>query len=282
VSTVYLNGEFLPAAEARVPVLDRGFIFGDGVYEVVPCYGGKPLRLAEHLTRLQRSLDAIRIVNPRSDSEWAALVDDIVERNGGGDLSVYFQVTRGVAKRDHSFPQAVAPTVFMMANPLATPPAEQVENGVACITLPDNRWLRCDIKSVSLLPNVLLRQAATDAGSAEVVLFRDGLLTEGSASNILVAREGMLLAPPKDHLILAGITYDLVLELDAKHGVPFEVREVSEAEVRSADELMLTSSIREVLAVTTLDGKPVGNGKPGPIFRMLHKLYQDYKAKLMR
>lgn len=280
MSTVYLNGEFLPLEEAKIPVLDRGFIFGDGIYELVPCYGGKPLRLAEHLARLKRSLAAVGLTNPFSDGEWGALVEQIVQRNGRGNLSVYFQVTRGVAKRDHSFPQGVTPTVFIMANPLATPSVAQVESGVACITLPDNRWLRCDIKSISLISNVLLRQAATEAGGAEVLLFRDGFLTEGSASNILVVREGKLLAPPKDNLILPGITYDLVMELDAKYGVPFEVREISEAEVRSADELMLTSSIREVLAITTLDGEPVGNGHPGPIFRMLHKLYQDYKAGL--
>jgi D-alanine transaminase len=280
MSTVYLNGEFLPLEEAKVPVLDRGFIFGDGVYELVPCYGGKPLRVAEHLARLQRSLDAIRLSNPHSDGAWGTLIEQTIERNGGGNLSVYFQVTRGVAKRDHSFPQGVTPTVFMMATPLATPSPEQIKNGVACISLPDNRWLRCDIKSISLLSNVLLRQAATDAGGAEVVLFRDGLLTEGSASNVLVARAGKLLAPPKDNLILPGITYDLVLELDAKYGVPFEVREIEEAEVRTADELMLTSSTREVLAITTLDGQAVGNGEPGPIFQMLHRLYQDYKAKL--
>ena len=280
MNTVYLNGEFLPLEEAKVPVLDRGFIYGDGIYELIPVYAGRPLRLKEHLARLQRSLDAIRLANPHTDAEWAALIGSMIARNGSGDIYVYFQITRGVAKRDHAFPKDTPPTVFMMASPLPTPPREQVENGVACVTMQDNRWLRCDIKAISLLGNVLLRQAALDAGGAEAVMFRDGLLTEGSASNILVAREGRLLAPPKDHLILPGVTYDLVLELDAKHVVPFEVREISEAEVRSADELMLTSSTKEVLAITQLDGKPVGNGKPGPIFRQLHGLYQDYKARL--
>ena len=280
MNTVYLNGEFLPLEEAKVPVLDRGFIYGDGIYELIPVYAGRPLRLKEHLARLQRSLDAIRLANPHTDAEWAALIGSMIARNGSGDIYVYFQITRGVAKRDHAFPKDTPPTVFMMASPLPTPPREQVENGVACVTMQDNRWLRCDIKAISLLGNVLLRQAALDAGGAEAVMFRDGLLTEGSASNILVAREGRLLAPPKDHLILPGVTYDLVLELDAKYGVPFEVREITEAEVRSADELMLTSSTKEVLAITQLDGKPVGNGKPGPIFRQLHGLYQDYKARL--
>ena len=280
MNTVYLNGEFLPLEEAKVPVLDRGFIYGDGIYELIPVYAGRPLRLKEHLARLQRSLDAIRLANPHTDAEWAALIDAMIAKNGSGDIYVYFQITRGVAKRDHAFPKDTPPTVFMMASPLPTPPREQVENGVACVTMQDNRWLRCDIKAISLLGNVLLRQAALDAGGAEAVMFRDGLLTEGSASNILVARDGKLLAPPKDHLILPGVTYDLVLELDAKYGVPFEVREITEAEVRSADELMLTSSTKEVLAITQLDGKPVGNGKPGPIFRQLHGLYQDYKARL--
>jgi D-alanine transaminase len=282
MNIVYLNGEFLPIDEAKIPVLDRGFIFGDGIYEVVPCYGGRPLRLQEHLARLARSLAAIGCQNPHSDAEWTALVEQIVSRNGSGDLAVYWQVTRGVAKRDHAFPAGVTPTVFMMASPLTTPSREQVENGVACITMQDNRWLRCDIKSTSLLGNVLLRQAAIDDGGVEAVLFRDGKLTEGSASNIMLAKGGKLVAPPKDHMILPGITYDLVLELDARHGVPFEVREISEAEVRSADELMLTSSSREVLAITRLDGRPVGNGEPGPIFRLLHKLFQDYKAGLAR
>ena len=280
MNTVYLNGEFLPLEEAKVPVLDRGFIYGDGIYELIPVYAGRPLRLKEHLARLQRSLDANRLANPHTDAEWAALIDAMIAKNGSGDIYVYFQITRGVAKRDHAFPKDTPPTVFMMASPLPTPPREQVENGVACVTMQDNRWLRCDIKAISLLGNVLLRQAALDAGGAEAVMFRDGLLTEGSASNILVARDGKLLAPPKDHLILPGVTYDLVLELDAKYGVPFEVREITEAEVRSADELMLTSSTKEVLAITQLDGKPVGNGKPGPIFRQLHGLYQDYKARL--
>ncbi|MBA2690387.1 MAG: D-amino acid aminotransferase [Burkholderiales bacterium] len=277
---VYLNGEFLPLEEAKVPVLDRGFIFGDGVYEFVPCYGGKPLRLAQHLARLQRNCEAIRLANPCSDSKWAELIAEIIMRNGGGNLAVYMHLTRGVAKRDHAFPATAIPTVFMMATPLSTPSQEQIDNGVACVTMADNRWLRCDVKSISLLGNVLLRQAAMDGGGVEAVLFRDGFLTEGSASNILVARQGKLLAPPKDHLILPGITYDLVLELDAQHGVPLEVREISEAEVRGADELMLTSSSKEVLAITILDGKPVGNGKPGPIFKLLHQLYQTYKAKL--
>src|SRR5690349_329638 len=186
----YLNGEFLPLDQARVPVLDRGFIFGDGVYEVIPVYGRRAFRLPEHLARLQRSLDGVRIANPHSDAEWTRLFGEIVQRNAGDDQSVYLQVTRGVARRDHAFPKDAKQTVFMMSSPLSTPPAEQVENGVACITASDFRWLKCDVKSVSLLGNCLLRQVAADAGAVEVVLFRDGALTEASSSNVFVVRDG--------------------------------------------------------------------------------------------
>jgi D-alanine transaminase len=280
--TVYLNGAFMPMEEARVPVLDRGFIFGDGVYEVIPVYSRHPFRLEEHLRRLQASLDAIRLPNPHPAEEWAHLVRRLVELNEPQDQSVYLHVTRGVAKRDHAFPQGVAPTVFMMSNPLTTPPASQVETGVAAITAQDNRWLRCDIKAIALLPNVLLRQLAVDAGCVETLLIRDGKLTEGAASNIFVVHRGVMLAPPKNHLMLPGITYDVVLELAAASGLPHEVREVGEDELRGAGEVWLTSSTREVLAVTRLDGKPVGAGVPGPLFRRMYALYQDYKARIMR
>jgi D-alanine transaminase len=280
--TVYLNGAFMPMAEARVPVLDRGFIFGDGVYEVIPVYSRHPFRLEEHLRRLQASLDAIRLPNPHPAAEWARLVRRLIELNAPQDQSVYLHVTRGVARRDHAFPQGVAPTVFMMSNPLTTPPAAQVETGVAAITAQDNRWLRCDIKAIALLPNVLLRQLAVDAGCAETLLIRDGTLTEGAASNIFVVRRGVVLAPPKNHLMLPGITYDVVLELAAAAGLPHEVREVGEDELRGAEEVWLTSSTREVLAVTRLDGKAVGAGVPGPLFKRMYALYQDYKARVMR
>jgi D-alanine transaminase len=278
----YLNGQFLPLSEARVSVLDRGFIFGDGVYEVVPVYSRRPFRLAEHLRRMQRSLDAIRLPNPLPDTEWTKLTNELVARNGGDDLSIYYEVTRGAAKRDHQFPVGVAPTVFMMAGPLVTPARELVENGVPCITGTDFRWLMCDVKSVSLLGNCLLKQSAVDAGAAEIVLFRDGYLTEASASNVFVVKDGVILAPPKNHLVLPGITYDVVLELAAAAKLPHEVREIRESEVKTADELWLTSSTKEVLAVTALDGKPVGDGKPGPVFRRMWQLYQDFKQQVMR
>lgn len=279
---IYLNGRFMPLEQACVPVLDRGFLFGDGVYEVIPVYSRRPFRLAEHLKRLEASLAAIRLENPRSPPEWAALIEELIARNPWEDQSVYLHVTRGVAKRDHAFPKIATPTVFMMSNPLTAPPAVQLETGVAAITAADNRWLRCDIKAISLLPNVLLRQLAVDANAAETVLLRDGFLTEGAASNVFVVRNGVLLAPPKNHLILPGVTYDVVLELAATGALPHEVREVSEYELRTAEEVMLTSSTKEVLPVTVLDGRPVGAGRPGPMFARLYRLYQDYKAAVMR
>jgi D-alanine transaminase len=279
---VFLNGEFMPLDEARVPVLDRGFIFGDGVYEVVPVYSRHPFRLPEHLQRLQHSLDAIRLANPMREAEWTRLVNEIIARNAGEDQSVYFQVTRGVAKRDHAFPKGVSPTVFMMSSPLATPAQELIEGGVHCITATDFRWLKCDVKSISLLGNCLLRQAAVDAGAVEAILFRDGYLTEASASNVFIVRNGVLLAPPKNHLVLPGITYDVVLELAAANGIPFEVREIPEQEVRTADEIWVTSSTKEVLAVATLDERQVGGGRPGPVFCKMHALYQDFKRSVMR
>jgi D-alanine transaminase len=279
-SVVYLNGAFLPLAEARVPVLDRGFIFGDGVYEVIPVYARRAFRIDQHLARLQYSLDGIRLANPHSPAQWKGLIEALIERCPHRDQSLYLQVTRGVAKRDHAFPKGVQPTVFLMTNALSTPSPEQVANGVGAVTLTDYRWLRCDIKSTALLANVLLRQAAVDAGAAEAVLLRDGFLTEGAASNIFAVRNGVVITPPKSHLILPGTTYDVVLEFAAEAGMKVEVREVSEAELRAADELWLTSASREVLAITTLDDKPVGTGKPGTVFRQMYGLYQSFKARL--
>lgn len=279
---VHLNGEFMPLAEARVPVLDRGFIFGDGVYEVIPVYSRQPFRLAEHLRRLQKSLDSVRLANPHSDAGWSQLVHDMIKHNDGDDQSIYFQITRGVAKRAHEFPAQVKPTVFMMSTPLLTPPQEQIDHGIACITGTDFRWLKCDVKSVALLGNCLLKQTAVDAGAAEIILFRDGHLTEAAACNVLAVQDGVLLAPPKDHLILPGITYDVVLELAAANRMPLQMRAITEQEVRTAQEIWITSSTKEVLAVTRLDGAAVGDGKPGPLFRRMHALYQDFKRNFMR
>jgi D-alanine transaminase len=283
---IYLNGEWMPIEQAKIPVLDRGFIFGDGVYEVIPSYSGHPFRLREHLTRLQGSLSAVRIDNPYSLDAWEKLVRDIIARNPWDDQYVYLQVTRGVAPRDHAFPKGVNPTVFLMASPLTTPPAEVRERGVNAVTVLDNRWQRCDIKSTSLLANCLLRQAAVDQNAVESVLLRDGFLTEGSSSNIFVVKNGVILTPPKTNFILPGITYDVVIELARANKLPLEVRPVGENEVRNANELWLTSSTKEVLAITSLDGKPVGSGanagKPGPVCTRMHHLYQDFKRTVMR
>jgi len=279
---VYLNGEFMPLENARIPVLDRGFIFGDGVYEVIPVYSRHPFRLPEHLARFERSHQAIRIQNPSGDADWTKLVQELVARNAGDDQSIYLQVTRGVAKRDHAFPKDVKPTVFGMSSPLSTPALEAVEGGVHAITAIDYRWLKCDVKSTSLLGNCLLRQTAADAGAVEVVMFRDGFLTEGSSSNVFVVKNGVILATPKNNLVLPGITYDVVVELAQANGLRLEVRPITEAEVRSADEIWVTSSTKEVLAVSTLDEKAVGNGKPGAVFRRMHPLYQDFKRAVMR
>ena len=279
---VFLNGRFLPIEEARVPVLDRGFIFGDGVYELVPVYSRVPFRLDEHLARLERSLGEVRIQNPYGRGQWRELVYRLVDAQPFEDQGVYFQVTRGVAKRDHALPQGIEPTVFMMANPLVTPPAELVARGAAAISAQDYRWLRCDIKSISLLGNCLLRQVSAEAGAVETILFRDGKLTEASASNVFIVKGGVMASPPKSHLILPGITYDVVCELAAANALPLELREVTEAEVRGADEVWVTSSSKEVLAVVTLDGAPVGSGRPGPVFGRMHRLYQDFKEKVMR
>jgi D-alanine transaminase len=263
-------------------VLDRGFIFGDGVYEVIPVYSRHPFRLQEHLRRLQCSLAGIRLANPLPDAEWVKLVHEMIARNPGDDQSLYLQITRGPARRAHEFPPHVTPTVFMMSTPLVTPPREQVENGVSCITTTDFRWLMCNLKSVSLLGNCLLKQMAVDAGVAEVVMFRDGFLTEAAACNVFVVRDGVVLGPQKNHLILPGITYDVVREIACASGIPIELRAVSEQEVRTAQEIWLTSSTKEVLAVTTLDGHAVGDGKPGAVFHRMHALYQAFKLSVMR
>ncbi|HEY8119008.1 MAG TPA: D-amino acid aminotransferase [Methylophilaceae bacterium] len=279
---VYLNGKFLPMEEAYVPVLDRGFIFGDGVYEVIPVYSRHAFRLREHLQRLQQSLAGLRLTNSHSLDEWEKLALELIANNEPEDQSLYLQVTRGVAPRDHAFPKNVTPTIFMMSNPLVTPSEQQVIHGVSAISTNDIRWDRCDIKAIALLPNVLLRQMAVDVGSIETVLFRNGVLTEGAASNIFAVEKGVILAPPKDHHMLPGITYDLLLELAETNNIPTDIGYFDEARIRAADELWITSSTKEVLAIVTLDGKVVGSGKPGPIFHRMYNLYQDYKRQVMR
>ena len=282
MNLVYLNGKLLPIEEARIPVLDRGFIFGDGVYEVVPVYSRVPFRLDEHLARLERSLGEIRIRNPHPRRQWAELIYRVVDSQPFEDQAVYFQVTRGVAKRDHAFPKNVEPTVFIMSNPLVNPPREQVQRGGAAITSVDYRWHRCDIKSISLIGNVLLRQLSAQVEAAETILFRDGKLTEASACNVFIAKGGKVLAPPKSNLILPGITYDVVVELARANALPLELRDVLEEEVRTADEIWVSSSSKEVFPIVELDGRKVGDGRPGPLFQRMYSLYQEFKQKVMR
>ncbi len=281
---VFLNGHWLPPGEARVPVMDRGFLFGDGVYEVVPVYSRRPFRLEQHLRRLQQSLDGIRVANPYGMAEWAGFVTRLAAEAEWEDQSIYIQVTRGpMAVRNHAFPKEVVPTSVIFAEPLTTPPASQREQGIAAVSAADIRWLRCDLKATSLLANCLLRQMAVDAGCVETVLFRDGFLTEGSASSIFVVKDGNLLAPIQNHLMLPGITYDVILELAAQHGLPHQVRDITEAETRAADELWMCSSTKEVLPIVTLDGSRVGaGGTPGPLFAAMYAWYQAFKATVMR
>jgi D-alanine transaminase len=274
-SLCYLNGEFIPLGDARVPVLDRGFIFGDGVYEVVPVYRHRPFRLEQHLDRLQRSLAAVRIEPPRTRGQWQAIIERLIDANPLPDLIVYLQVTRGVAKRDFAFPGGVAPTVFGMTSALTRPSAAQREQGLRTISVPDLRWLRCDIKSTSLLGAVLARQQAADLGLDEVIQHRDGRLTEGSASNVWVVKSGTMMAPERDHWILEGIRYGLIESLCRNAGVTMRIGAISMDQVRSADELMLSAATREILPIVELDGAPIGEGRPGPVYRKLRQAYDD-------
>ena len=278
----FLNGEFMPLAEARIPVLDRGFIFGDGVYDVAPVYGRRLFRIDEHLARLNRSLTKLRIPHPASRDEWIDRCRRLVASCAADDQVVYIQVTRGVAPRSHEMPPGLTPTVFMMSNPMKAASAEQRHHGVACVSARDFRWERGDIKSTSLLGNVLARQISADQGATETIMFRDGWLTEASASNVWVAHEGALLGPPKSDLVLEGIRVELLRELCEDAGIAYNLRPISEADVRSADEVMLSSATKEILPVTRIDGQEVGHGalrgKPGPVYARLHEAYQ--RAKL--
>jgi len=281
--TLYLNGCFQPLLEARISPLDRGFLFGDGVYEIIPVYSRRPFRAEQHLERFALSLAGIRIEDPHSRHEWLDIIERLIAEATWQDQGVYLQVTRGVdRKRDHPFPAKVVPTVFGMTMPLVTPTAAVFEQGVSAITASDTRWSRCDLKSTALLANVLLRQESADGGHAETILLRDGYLTEGSTSSVLMVQQGTLIAPPASNFILPGITCEVVLELACQHNLPVSHRPITEAELRSADEILLTSSTKEVLAVTQLDGKPVGNGQVGSVTRQLQTWYQGFKSTVMR
>ena len=281
----YLNGEYGPLCDAKISVLDRGFIFGDGIYEVVPCYGGKLFRFDEHLARLDRSLSKLRIRNPHTREEWLQrsrkLLAAMLERGGAQDQLIYIQVTRGVALRDHVMPTDVEPTVFMMCSAMKPATVEQRHAGVACLTARDFRWERGDIKSTSLLGNVLARQMSADRDATETIMFRNGFLTEAAACNVWIVHEGALLGAPKSEHVLEGIRYELIRELCEDIGVAYNLRPIAEADVMSADEILLSSATKEVLPVTMLDGEPVGHGalrgKPGPIYGRLYEAYQRAK-----
>ncbi len=279
----HLNGQLLPLCEAKISVLDRGFIFGDGLYEVVPVYGRKLFRFDEHLQRLQRGLSKVRIANPHDRTGWLKLVRELVAAQPAEDQLVYIEVTRGVALRDHVMPQGIAPTLFAMTSAMKAPSAEQRHHGVTCISARDFRWERGDIKSVSLLGNVLARQMSADHGAAETVMFRDGWLTEAAASNVWIVHEGALLGPPKSEHVLEGIRVELFAELCQDIGIAYNLRPISEADVRAADEVLLSSATKEVLAVTRLDADGVGHGslrgKPGPVYARLYEAYQRAKIE---
>ncbi|HEC12640.1 MAG TPA: D-amino acid aminotransferase [Acidiferrobacteraceae bacterium] len=276
VHQVYLNGEFVPAQSATISVFDRGFIFGDGVYEVIPAYGGRLFRFTQHMDRLDRSLTAIGLENPLVRDKWNSVLLKLISQSDD-DQSIYLQVTRGVAARDHSFPDSVDCTVFVYAQPLVTPSTKILQEGVAVILAKDNRWQRCDIKAVSLLPNVLLRQQATVSGASEALLVRDGKVTEGAASNVFIVKHGVVVTPPKGPAILPGITRDLIVELATENSIPCREEDIPVGALRGADEVWLCSSTKEILPVTVLDGTQVGAGQPGPAFERMLQLYKHYK-----
>jgi len=283
MSTAYLNGEFQPLSETQVSVMDRGFLFGDGVYEVIPVYGGRLFRLTHHLKRLRNSLDGVRIANPLSDKAWETMLTELVARNEGRDQAVYLQVTRGVAaRRDHAFPENCSPTLFAMSTPM--PEAVDIDSvtGIAAIALPDIRWKLCNLKAITLLPNVLLRQQALDNDGAEAILINDGFAIEGAASNLFIVNNGLLITPANGPALLPGITRDLIIELAANHTIPFREADITQQQLFSADEIWLTSSTREISPVIRLDDSVISGGVPGPLWRRMISLYQDYKSAIRK
>lgn len=283
----YLNGEFTELPNAKISVMDRGFIFGDGVYEVVPVYGGQPFRFAQHMARLERSLAELRIKNPMTATQWRDVTGKLIAAYAAStgaaaedtDQLIYIQITRGVAMRDHVMPTDITPTVFVMSNAMKLPSEAQRRQGVACVTADDFRWEKAHIKSTSLLGAVFARQISFDAGALETIMFRDGFLSEAAASNVWVVKDGKVMGPPRDHLVLEGIRYGLIEEICRARHIPFELRRISREEVLGADELLLSSATKEVLAVTTLDGQPVGRGQPGPVYAQLLAGYDEAKAQ---
>jgi D-alanine transaminase len=277
----YLNGAYGPLTEARISPLDRGFLYADGVYEVMPVYAGRPFRFGAHLERLGHSLAGIRMADPHTPGEWRAILGSLIERNGGGDQYVYWQVTRGAQHgRNHAPLPDIPRTVFAFCAPWPAVPAAALAEGVSCVTAQDTRWARCDIKSVALLANVLLRQLSVEADAAETILLRDGELTEASASAVHVVLGGEVLMPPNSQRILPGTTRSAVEELAARCGMRWRAAPVSEAQLRAADEVWISGATREVLPVTRLDGHAVGGGRPGPLWQRIYAGLQRYKHEL--
>jgi D-alanine transaminase len=286
----YLNGEFTLLPDAKISVMDRGFIFGDGVYEVVPVYGGCLFRFDQHMARLDRSLAELRIANPLTHAQWREIARKLIADYAASikasvestDQLIYIQVSRGVALRDHAMPTGITPTVFVMSNTMKLPTEAQLSQGVACITAEDFRWKKAHIKSVSLLGAVFARQMSIDKGAAETVMFRDGYLSEAASSNVWVVKNGTLMGPPKDNLVLEGIRYDLIEEICREQGIALELRRIGRDEVLAADELLLSSATKEVLPVTRLEGKHVGTGLPGPVYARLYAGYQAAKTRAQK
>ncbi|TNG00705.1 MAG: D-amino acid aminotransferase [Gammaproteobacteria bacterium] len=279
---VYLNGKYLPLESAYISPLDRGFLFGDGVYEVIPAFASRLFRGSQHLDRLQSSLDAIRLQNPHSESEWIAILNRLMAKQPFDNHSIYLQITRGVdTKRDHTMPDGISPTVFAMSTEIIQPPADLDTKGICAITQPDSRWTHCDIKAITLLSNILHKQQAVDANCTEALMIRDGKVIEGSASNIFVIKAGEIRTPPKSQFLLPGITRDLVLELAEENHIPAYETDIVEDELFAADEVWVSSSTREILPVVTIDQKPIGDGRPGKLWKQMRQLYQDYKGELI-
>jgi len=277
----YLNGQRLPLEEARISPLDRGFLYSDGAYELMPVYAGRPFRFDAHRERLTRSLNEILMRDPHTHGEWREILGGLIGANGGGDQYIYWQVTRGAENgRNHAPLPDVPRTVFAFCAPLPVAPASVLESGVACITAQDTRWARCDIKSVSLLANVLLRQLAVDAQAAETILLRENELLEASSSAVHVVMGGEIRTPPRSRKILPGTTRSVMAEMAERAGIPFRSAPVNESELRAADEIWISAATREVQPVTTLDGRPVGAGKPGPFWRRVYDELQRYKREL--
>jgi D-alanine transaminase len=276
----YLDGEFLPLQEARISPLDRGFLFGDSVYEVVPVFDDRLFLFREHFDRLARSLREIRLTSPHSHEEWLTVLEELIRRNGGGTMYVYVQVTRGMEfGRDHAFPAAAKPTVFALASQLPTLTAHQRAQGLSAITVEDFRWGRCDIKTTALLANVLMKQQAVDAGAQEAIIVRDGEVLEGSSTSVFVVRNGALMAPVNSHRILPGTTREAALEL-SKDMTPIEIRRITIDELRTADEVWIGAATRDVLPITRIDGQPVGSGKPGPLWQKVSAAFAQLRERL--